>query len=81
MSIVMRTYNYIEAQQNLAAVLNSSLTQDVVVRERNGQRFKIIPIKEKINQSPFEVVGINTDIKTEEIVKILRQSRTRNFRR
>ena len=73
----MRTYNYLEAQQNLAGVLNTSLTQDVVVREKNGQRFKIIPIKESINQSPFEVAGINTDIKTEEIVKILRQSRTR----
>ena len=73
----MRTYNYSEVQQNLATVLNTAFTQDVIVREKNGRRFKIIHIKENINQSPFEVVGINTDITTDEIVTILKQSRSR----
>jgi len=50
---IMKVYNYIEAQQNLAAVLNTALIQDVIVEKRNGQRFKIISITEKINQSPF----------------------------
>ena len=71
----MRIYNYLEVQQDLSAVLNIALTQDVVVRRQNGQQFKIVPVKESINQSPFEVSGINTDITTEELVEILKQSR------
>jgi len=73
----MRIYNYLEVQQNLSAVLNIALTQDVVVRKQNGQRFRIIPVEENMNQSPFEVASINTDITTEELVEILKQSRTR----
>jgi len=73
----MKIYNYIEAQQNFSAVLNTALIQDVIVRKQNGQRFKIIPIKENINQSPFEVSGINTQITTEELIETLKQSRTR----
>ena len=71
----MRIYNYSEAQQDLSAVLNTALSQDVIVRKQNGQRFKIIPMKENINQSPFDVLGINTDITTEELVETLKQSR------
>ena len=74
----MRTYNYFEVEQNLSAVLNTSLTQDVIIKRQN-QRFKIIPIMENINQSPFDVSGINTDITTEELVETLKQSRTRLY--
>ena len=73
----MRVYNFLEAQQDLSTVLNIALTQDVVVRKQNGQRFRIVPVEENMNQSPFEVAGINTDIMTEELVEILKQSRTR----
>ena len=73
----MRIYNYTEAQYDLSAVLNSALTQDVIVRKQNGQRFKIIHVKENINQSPFEVLGISAQITTEELVETIRQSRTR----
>jgi len=73
----MRTYNYIEAEQNLAAVLNTALTQDVIVKIRDGEKFKITPIKEDMNRSPFEITGINTGITTEEIVKTIKQSRRR----
>jgi len=73
----MKIYNYSDAQQNFAAVLNTALTQDVIVKRKNGQQFKIIPVKENMNQSPFDVLGINASITTEEIVKTLKQSRTR----
>jgi len=73
----MRVYNYLEAQQDLSAVLNTALKQDVIVRKQNGQRFKIVPMKENINQSPFDVLGINTNITTEELVETLKQSRAR----
>jgi len=42
-----------------------------------SKRFKIISIKEIINQSPFEVSGINTNITTEELVETVKQSRAR----
>jgi len=71
----MRVYNYLEAQQDLSAVLNTALTQDVIVRKQNGQRFKVIPMNENINRSPFDVPGINTNITTEELVEMLKQSR------
>ena len=71
----MRTYNYSEVQQNFSAVLNTALTQDIIVKKRNGQRFIITSIKENLNQSPFEVPGINTNITTAEMVEILKQSR------
>ena len=73
----MRVYNYSEARQDLSAVLNTALIQDVIVRKQNGQRFKIIPMKENVNRSPFDVSGINTNISTEELVEILQQSRAR----
>jgi len=73
----MRTYNYSEVQQNLSAILNTALTQDVVIKKRDGRKFKIVPVTEKTNQSPFEVSGVNTDISTKEIVDILKQSRAR----
>ena len=72
----MKTYNYSEAQQNFSAVLNTALTQDVIIKKKNGQRFRVTSVKENMNLSPFEVQGINTGITTEELVEILKQSRT-----
>jgi hypothetical protein len=72
----MRIYNYIDAQQNLAVVLNTALTQDVIVKEQNGRKFMIVPVKENKDQSPFNVSGINTNITTDELVDVIKQSRT-----
>ncbi|MDR0811269.1 MAG: hypothetical protein LBN23_03200 [Paludibacter sp.] len=71
----MRTYDYLEAQRDFTSLLDTALTQDVMVKQRDGQRFRIISIKENASKSPFEVAGINTDITTDEIVEIIRQSR------
>ena len=72
----MRTYNYLEAQKNFASVLNFALTQEVIIKEKNGRRFKIILVDEVANRSPFEVSGINTDISTNEVLEFLRESRS-----
>ena len=71
----MRTYNCLEAQQNLSSILNLALTQEIIVREKNGRRFKITPVKEVTDKSPFEVPGINTDISTSEMMNFLQESR------
>jgi len=73
----MRTYSYSEVQRNLSAILNTALTQDVIIRKRDGRKFKIIPVTENVSQSPFEVPGINTDVSTREMVDILKQSRAK----
>ena len=73
----MKTYSYSEVQRNLSTILNTALTQDVIIRKRDGRKFKIIPITENANQSPFEVPGINTSVSTKDIVDILKQSRAR----
>ena len=49
---------------------------DAIVREKNGRRFKITPIKEVVNKSPFDVPGINTDISTNEMINFLKESRS-----
>ena len=72
----MRTYNSLEAQQNFSSILNLALTQDVIIKEKNGRRFKITSMKEVENQSPFEVSGINTDISTTEMMDFLKESRS-----
>jgi hypothetical protein len=72
----MRTYNYLEVQQNLSSILNLALTQEVIVKEKNGRRFKIMPVNGVADRSPFEVSGINTVISTSEMMDFLRESRT-----
>jgi len=71
----MKTYKSSEVQRNFSSILNLALTQEVIVREKNGRRFKITPVKEPINKSPFEVSGINTDISTNEMMIFLKESR------
>jgi hypothetical protein len=73
--IKMKTYNYSEAQRNFSSVLNTALQQDVIIQKRDGSKFKIVPIIEKNNQSPFDVTGIDTDISTEEIIEFLKEGR------
>jgi len=74
---IMKTYSYSEVERNLSTILNTALTQDVIIRKRDGRKFRIIPVTENTSQSPFEVPGINTGISTKDIVDILKQSRAR----
>ena len=74
----MRTYNYSEVQQNLSSILNLALTQEVIVKEKNGRRFKITPVNEVTDKSPFEVSGIDTEISTSEMMDFLRESRSQS---
>jgi len=71
----MKVYNYSEARQNFAAVLNTSLTEEVIITRKDGSRFKIVPLNNEENKSPLDVEGIDTDIKTDEIISIVREGR------
>jgi len=71
----MKIYNYSEARQNFASILKTSLKEDVIITRKDGSKFKIIPIIEKKKKSPFDVEGINSKIRTSEIINIIRDFR------
>jgi antitoxin (DNA-binding transcriptional repressor) of toxin-antitoxin stability system len=71
----MRVYNYSEARQNFSSVLNLAMKEEVIIARKDGSKFKVIPIKENETKSPFNVEGIDCNIKTNEILEIIRESR------
>ncbi len=71
----MRVFNYSEARQNFASLLNMALKEDVIITKKDGSRFKIIPISNTKVKSPFDVQGIKSNIKTDEILDFMRESR------
>jgi antitoxin (DNA-binding transcriptional repressor) of toxin-antitoxin stability system len=75
----MQCYNYSEARQNLAAVLDWALTETVMITRRDGSCFKVTsvaPTKKK--KSPLDIPGIKTDITMAEIVAAVREGRERH---
>ena len=74
----MRVYNYSEARQNFTSVLNTALKEEVVIRRKDGSRFKIVPMdaEEERGRSPLEgIKGIDADVTTQELVEIIREGR------
>ena len=64
--------------QNVAKVLDASLTDEVIINSKDGMRYKILPVKnsEAKGKSPFEDIPyITADITTQEIVEIIRENR------
>jgi len=50
----MRIYNYSEARQNFTTVLNTALKEEVIIKRKDGSKFKIVPIEDnpKKGKSP-----------------------------
>lgn len=71
----MRVFNYSEARQNFSTMLNTALREEVIIARKDGSRFKIVPIGEKVRKSPFDVDGIKSDISTKELLDIIEESR------
>ena len=71
----MRVFNYSEARQNLASLLNMAAKEDVIITKKDGSKFKIMPISTEKSKSPFDVKGIRSDIKTNEILDFIREGR------
>jgi len=76
----MRVYNYSEARQNFTNVLNTALKEDVIIRRKDGSRFKIVPIaKVKKGKSPLEgIKGVKANVTTAELIDIIREGREGN---
>ena len=71
----MKVFNYSEARQNFPNMLNTALKEDVVIKRRDGSKFKIVLITERDTKSPFDVPGIEASISTSEILDIIREGR------
>ncbi len=73
----MRIFNYSEARQNFSSMLNTALKEEVVIKRKDGSRFKVIPVIEPDTKSPFDVPGIDVEISTSEIIDVVREGRER----
>ena len=73
----MRTYNYNEAANDLSIILDSALTEEVIIQNQDGINYKLTPLSEKnVGKSPFEgIKGIKAKVTTQELVEIIREGR------
>ena len=70
----MNVYTYSEARQRLSSVLDSAKASgEVLIRRKDGATFSLKPKSQ--NQSPLDIIGIQTDITTKEIISFIRESR------
>ncbi|MBC2711432.1 MAG: type II toxin-antitoxin system Phd/YefM family antitoxin [Desulfosarcina sp.] len=70
----MKVYTYSEARQKFSMVLDIARSEDVIIRRRGGETFKVI--FNKSPKSPFDVVGIKTKATTKDILNAVRESRS-----
>jgi len=71
----MKVYTYSEARQQLSKVLDTAREEEVVIKRRGGETFSLV--LKKTNASPFDVPGIKTSATTKDILKAVRESRSR----
>lgn len=72
----MNTYSVTKAKKNLERLLEQSKKKGIVkIKREDGWIFVLKP--EDKNSSPLEVDGLDLKIKTDEIIKIIRDSRKR----
>src|SRR5208337_2376499 len=69
----MKVYNYSEARQQLAELLNrASREGGVEIRRRNGQAFLVRPAAP--SGSPLDLPGIDAGLSRKEILDLVRES-------
>ena len=69
----MKVYTYSEARQKFSMVLNIARSEDVIIKRRGGETFKIIFTKSP--KSPFDVAGVKTKTTTRDILNAVKESR------
>jgi hypothetical protein len=74
----MQIFDYNELTQNVTEVFDAALTDEVIINNKNGYSYKILPFKnnESTEKSPLaDIPCITADITIQEIVELLRESR------
>jgi len=75
----VRVYNFSEARQKLAELLDLAKREDVVIKRRGGDEFVLSCKKPVI--SPFDVPGIESaGVTSDDIVEAVRTSRSQPWR-
>jgi hypothetical protein len=64
----MKAYTYSEARENFASVLEEA--------ERDGAVFRLSPAP-KSKSSPLDVPGVKLNVKTQDLVAVVREGRER----
>jgi PHD/YefM family antitoxin component YafN of YafNO toxin-antitoxin module len=71
----MIIYTYSEARQNFSTVLEKAKSEGkVLIKRRDGSSFILTPVSP--HKSPLNVKGIRKDIKSSEIIEILKEIRS-----
>ncbi len=69
----MKVYTYSEARQKFSMVLDIAKFEDVIIKRRGGETFKVVFTKSP--KSPFDVAGIKTKATTRDILNAVKESR------
>ena len=75
----MKVYTFSQARKNLSEVLNRSKSETVLIRRRTGEVFAVS--SKPPAGSPFDVPGVNTKVRTADILAPVREVRGRAVRR
>ena len=71
----MRVFNYSEARQNFSTLLNTALKEDVIIRRKDGSRFRLISMHGdgKEQESPLEnIKGVKTNVTMSDILEAIK---------
>jgi len=73
----MLVFDISDFSQNAAKVFDAALTDEVIINNKDGKSYKILPFENnKAGKSPLEDIPyITADITTQEIVELIRESR------
>ena len=71
----MKVYTYSDARKHFSKVLDVAKTEEVLIKRRSGEIFSLT-IK-KTSKSPFDLPGIKTKATTKDILKAVRESRSK----
>ena len=73
----MKAYTYSEARENFATVLEEAERYGAVeIRRRDGAIFRLSPAP-KSTSSPLDVPGVKINVKTQDLVAVVREGRER----
>jgi hypothetical protein len=75
----MLVFSISDFSKDATKVFDAALTDEVIINNDDGMSYKILPIKndDKKGKSPFDDIPyITADISTQEIVELIRESRT-----
>lgn len=73
----MKVYTYSEARQKLSMILDMARSEEVIIKRRGGETFKVV--FNQSDKSPFDVPGVKelkTKVKTQDILDAVRESRS-----